>query len=324
MKIDEPTDLQHLTANGLKTYDRDMVRYRTLIESYKIKQHKYEKEATGIDTITQLIQSTVATHLQDSCCNPDDSLPQWIANLKRRVGIDDRVEKESARKRYKEALQPMRNTNHWETWLEEYDQASSHAESVRLPDLSLFDMVSLDFGDAVAQVAKNWVPGFMDNGRFEPDMNRREMIKRFRDHMTRYHPLDKKIRGSVFMTAEDQSSLAAGGASTQSRKRDASASTNSASVPKRPKRNDVKATTSRKPTAVTKSTTRNQPRCPACSYRRELQECFYVNKELAPKWFRFDENLSSFIEKRKQIDTDFQELLKEAGSSIIKTQDEDQ
>ncbi|KAG6049100.1 hypothetical protein E4U16_003851, partial [Claviceps sp. LM84 group G4] len=229
-------------SNGLNTCEREMVGYRTLLDAYKVKQHKYEKEAIGIVTIIQLIQSTVATHLQDSCCNPDDPLQQWIANLRRRVGIDDRMEKESAHKRYKTALRPMRNPNHWDTWLTEYDQASSHAESVELPDLTLFDMVSLDFGDAVAQGASNWVPGFIDNGRFEPNMDRREMMKRLRDHMTRYHPLDRKIslRSGVFVTAEDRSTLADGGASTQSRKRNVSASTNSASVPKRPKRKKKK------------------------------------------------------------------------------------
>ncbi|KAG5931442.1 hypothetical protein E4U60_006087 [Claviceps pazoutovae] len=181
-------------ANGLKTYEREMVRYRTLLDAYKVKQHKYEKEVTGIDTITQVVQSTIATHLQESCCDPDDPLQQWIANLRRCVGIDDRVEKENARKRYKAAHQPMRIPNPWDTWLTEYDQASSHAnpESVGLPDLSLFDMVSLDFGDAVAQVAKNWVPGFIDSGSFESNMDRREMLKRFRDHMTRYHPLNPR------------------------------------------------------------------------------------------------------------------------------------
>ncbi|KAG6222046.1 hypothetical protein E4U34_001610 [Claviceps purpurea] len=39
-----------------------MVRYRTLLDAYKVKQHKYEKEVTGIDAITQLVQSTVATN----------------------------------------------------------------------------------------------------------------------------------------------------------------------------------------------------------------------------------------------------------------------
>ncbi|KAG6024472.1 hypothetical protein E4U19_003685 [Claviceps sp. Clav32 group G5] len=197
-----------------------------------------------------------------SCCNPDDTLQRWITNLKRRAGIDDRVEREHARRRYKAALIPMRGPNQWNTWLTEYDQASGHAEAVGVTDLLSFDMVSLDFGDAVARVAPNWVPGFMDNGRFEPNMDRREMMKRFRDHMTRYHPLEKNSRVGVFVTADDQSSLADGGASTQSRKRDASASTDSAPVPKRPKRkNNAKATTSQKPTETTKKQS-SLVRCP--------------------------------------------------------------
>ncbi|KAG6183023.1 hypothetical protein E4U27_001535 [Claviceps purpurea] len=71
--VDEPTEVQQLTANGPKAYEREMVRYRILLDAYKVKQHKYEKEVTDIDTITQLVQSTVATHFQDSCCDPDDS-----------------------------------------------------------------------------------------------------------------------------------------------------------------------------------------------------------------------------------------------------------
>ncbi|KAG6036388.1 hypothetical protein E4U19_003304 [Claviceps sp. Clav32 group G5] len=38
--IDEPTDMRHLTANGLRTYKREMTRYKTLLETFKIKQHR--------------------------------------------------------------------------------------------------------------------------------------------------------------------------------------------------------------------------------------------------------------------------------------------
>ncbi|KAG5972849.1 hypothetical protein E4U58_006061, partial [Claviceps cyperi] len=55
-----------------------MMRYRILLDAYKIKHQIYEKEATGIDAITQMVQSTVAKHLQDSCCNPKNTLQQWI------------------------------------------------------------------------------------------------------------------------------------------------------------------------------------------------------------------------------------------------------
>ncbi|KAG6062291.1 hypothetical protein E4U33_006576 [Claviceps sp. LM78 group G4] len=95
----QSSDRLGVKFNG--TYERGMVRYRTLLDAYKVRQHKYAKEVTGIDTITQLIQSTVARHSEDSCCDPDDPLQQWIANIKRCIGIDDRVEKKSARKRYK-------------------------------------------------------------------------------------------------------------------------------------------------------------------------------------------------------------------------------
>ncbi|KAG6123263.1 hypothetical protein E4U13_008129 [Claviceps humidiphila] len=55
--IDEPTELRHLTVNGLKTYEKEMAHYRTRIESFKIKQHRYEQETKGLDILTNLIQS---------------------------------------------------------------------------------------------------------------------------------------------------------------------------------------------------------------------------------------------------------------------------
>ncbi|KAG6037611.1 hypothetical protein E4U19_001858 [Claviceps sp. Clav32 group G5] len=97
-----------------------MVRYKSLLDAYKLKQHKYEKRQL-LSTLSLNLQSTVATHLQHSCCNPDDTLQQWITNLKRRAGIDDQVEQEHASRRYKAVLIPMRGLNQWNTWLTEYD-----------------------------------------------------------------------------------------------------------------------------------------------------------------------------------------------------------
>ncbi|KAG6086759.1 hypothetical protein E4U33_000001 [Claviceps sp. LM78 group G4] len=315
--IDEPIELRHLTANGLKTYEKEMAHYRTRIESFKIKQHKYEQETKGLDILTTLIQSSIVTHLQESCCDPDESLQEWLQNLQKAVGIDSEVELEDARQRYLAALKPMRSPNQWVTWLAEYEKASLHAQAKGVPDFTHFEIIAKDFADAVNPFAKNWTPNFMDHGRKEPGMNIREMMKRYRDHMTQNHPLDsKRSRAGVFVTADDRSDPADGGASTKSRKRDASDPAASAPLPKRSK---TEKTRQKK---LAKSSNSEKKACPACNCYHKLANCFYLNKDQAPEGFRFNESLGTFIEYRKRSDPGFQKLLQESGFSTTKDESE--
>ncbi|KAG9377556.1 hypothetical protein A1F94_011959 [Pyrenophora tritici-repentis] len=187
--IGEPERLSELSSSGQKAFKEDLEYYRMSMEQYKSDRHRYEKEQSSFQHIMTLIQSSVSPHLLRTCCLPDKTLREWIANLQLTVGVDDETEKDRARERYLAALRPMRSAAQWDTWLAEYDQAATHAETYNVPELSQLSTTTKDFLAAVNKTAPIWATNFQDNGRGAVGMSRKEMMKRFREHMMINHPL---------------------------------------------------------------------------------------------------------------------------------------
>ncbi|KAI1507099.1 hypothetical protein Ptr86124_013969 [Pyrenophora tritici-repentis] len=86
------------------------------MEQYKTKYARYKTEITNLQHIMILVQSTVAVHLQRTCCPPDGSItetgsrtfePMWAFTIE--------TEREQARQRYYSALKPPRSANNWDT-----------------------------------------------------------------------------------------------------------------------------------------------------------------------------------------------------------------
>ncbi|KAK7177532.1 hypothetical protein PSPO01_16420, partial [Paraphaeosphaeria sporulosa] len=70
-------------------------------------------------------------------------------SLKLTVGVDEQFEQEHARDRYLAALKAMRSVNQWETWLAEYDQAATEAETYRVAEVTQLNAITKDFLAAV-------------------------------------------------------------------------------------------------------------------------------------------------------------------------------
>ncbi|KAI1680228.1 hypothetical protein KJE20_10868 [Pyrenophora tritici-repentis] len=91
-----PTRLSDLSSAGQRAYKDDLEIYKLKMEQYKTKD--------------------------------------WIKNLRAHVGITIETEREQARQRYYSALKPPRSANNWDTWLAEYNQAVTEAETLKVPD----------------------------------------------------------------------------------------------------------------------------------------------------------------------------------------------
>ncbi|KAF2791770.1 hypothetical protein K505DRAFT_308848 [Melanomma pulvis-pyrius CBS 109.77] len=50
----------------------------------------------------------------------------------------------------------MRSASQWDTWLAEYDQAATEAETYRVAELSQLNVITKDFLAAVNKVAPIW------------------------------------------------------------------------------------------------------------------------------------------------------------------------
>ncbi|KAG9375718.1 hypothetical protein A1F94_013667 [Pyrenophora tritici-repentis] len=155
-----PTRLSDLSSAGQRAYKDDLEIYKLKMEQYKTKYARYKTEITNLQHIMILVQSTVAVHLQRTCCPPDGSIRDWIKNLRAHVGITIETEREQARQRYYSALKPPRSANNWDTWLAEYNQAVTEAETLKVPDTTQFRSVAVDFMSAVNKIAPIWAATF--------------------------------------------------------------------------------------------------------------------------------------------------------------------
>ncbi|KAG6018792.1 hypothetical protein E4U19_007975 [Claviceps sp. Clav32 group G5] len=197
----EPTNAVHLTANGLRAYRLDVEAYNARTTKYKTDMDIYEKDRKHLGKLMQMVQSTVSMHYKDTCCNPERPLQHWIATLRVTAGDDDRYEQDLARERYHKALQPMKNPNNWEIWLARYDEAASYAEKNGVVEVSSLNAIIKDFTGAVTKVAENWTSNFLDYGRDDPQMTRKEMMRKFRVQMTNKYPNRVQMRSNTRQSA---------------------------------------------------------------------------------------------------------------------------
>ncbi|KAF9728657.1 gag protein [Paraphaeosphaeria minitans] len=276
-------------------------------------RHEFEKEQASLQHIVAFIQSTVSPHLLRTCCLPEKSLRQWIADLKLTVGVDEQIEQERARDRYLAALRPMRSASQWDTWLAEYDQAATEAETYRVAELSQLNVITKDFLAAGNKVAPIWSTNFQDNGRFAAGMSRKEMMKRFREHMMTFYPLRSGKHKAAFVS-DNASYLAEGGATTQSNDRDAShvesaPSNRNRGRPRNQRTAGKKDAKLKRPSDQGPATT-GGAKCPACGQRHSIRDCYYVNPDKAPEWWKPNETISELIDFKRTNDATFQGLIR--------------
>lgn len=318
--VETPTRQSELSAVGQKAFKEDIEYYKLRLEQYKIDTRKFEKEQSSLEQIVAFIQSTVSPHLLRTCCRPEQTQRQWITNLKQTVGVDERIEQERTRDRYLASLRPMRSVSNWDTWLAEYDEAATDAEIHQVAELSQINATTKDFLAAVNKVAPIWSTNFQENGRFAAGMSRKEMMKRFREHMMTNHPLRSGKHKAAFV-ADGASDLAEGGATTQGNDRDAShaeiAPSTNRGRPRNQRHNGKKDASSKRPSDHEPARA-GGAKCPACGRRHSVKDCYYVNPEKAPEWWKPNETMSELIDFKRKNDTTFQGLLR--GQSRLRSQ----
>jgi len=327
--VAEPTRQSELSTAGLKAFKEDLEYYKIESENYRMTLQSYEKQQTSVQQIVLFIQSTVTSHLQKTCCEVTQSHKQWISNLRSTVGVDDRFEKERARERYRNAIKPLRSTNTWEIWLAEYDQAATESEAIGNADTLQIDAVISDFIDATAKQIPIWTTTFRSITRLQQDIDRRTMMRSFREHMMAHHPI--KPRSRAAFAVSDQSFATSRPHMVTDR--DASpTSDNLLSTRKRGRlsksSNNSQPSIEQQRGASTEPQRRNNQKgkCHACGYAHLLKDCFYLYPERAPEWFTPKAYVVENIELKRQHDTEFQDLLRglrKPESKRIKRSDTD-
>jgi hypothetical protein len=288
------TRVSELSTAGIKAYKEDLEHYKLLDGYYKNNLSEYQAEAKGVQHIVTFIQSTVTPHLQRTCCQPSLSLREWITNLSNTTGADTKLESKQARARYHAALRPLTRVPAWDTWLAEYDQAATEAETYLIVDVSHITAVVEDFLQAVQKAAPVWVVIFHTK---EGQVTRKEMMKQFREHMMTTHPLRFKHKAAFVI--DEASYLADGGATTQGNERDASIAETAPSRRAKPRNQPGNNPRKR---AQEDRPSQGGAKCPACEQRHSINDCWYINTEQAPEWWKANKHVESLVEIKKKHD----------------------
>ena len=78
----------------------------------------------------------------------------------------------------------MRTTANWETWLSEYDQAATRAETLEVAEVMQTQVVVDDFLGSVSKMASTWTAGFQGPGYDKKAINRKRIIKLFCNYIS--------------------------------------------------------------------------------------------------------------------------------------------
>ena len=312
-----PTHPSELSANGLRAFKEDVEYYKIQLDSFKQAERRYIEERKNIEKIASFIQSTVSVHLQNNCLLPDQTPRDWVRSLRDTVGVDADDERDRARTRYLQALKPMRQPGSWETWLTEYDHAATEAEAKGVGEVQNLQDIMKDFVLSVAKAAPSWWAPFQETGRRDPNMNRKEMMKRFREHMVILHPRGKSSQRGAFGAGEP--TPAACGASTpDSDRRDASQSENGAPSSLnchgqnrsqgrgRPRNKRQAGSRAKSRQSAMDTAAAGGSYCPVCDLPHELKDCYYAFPENAPEWFRHNPGYLALAKYKMDHDSDLQ------------------
>lgn len=363
-----PARISDLSSSGQGAFKDDLEFYKLQMDKYKVRYAAYKTESANLQHIMALIQATVSQYLQRTCCPPDQSIKQWIANLQAEAGITQDYERKLARTRYRNALKPPRSVTSWDTWLTEYNQAITEAEVLRVPEVLQFREVAEDFYIAVEKIAPSWVASHQFQLQAQlhiqqaaqppvqqppvqqpaqlltrrPDQARRDMIRSFRQNMIISHPITRGRSQKVALVIEESSyftneACQSEGDAQQSDQRSkrknlkrskpsstgrspGSAGAISGKLSSTGARSQSPGSARATPSKLSSTGARSQTPgsagarkislCPACDMRHSLQQCFYLNPEDAPEWWKPNQAIQRSVELRLDHDLDFQSLIR--------------
>jgi hypothetical protein len=311
-----PTRVSDLSDKGQEAYKEDREDYKLRLESYRIYEKEYQDEKSKISKTVEHILTTVTPHLQLSCCAENGTLRDWITALQDTVGMDVDEERARVRERYHAALRPMRTTANWEIWLSEYDQAATRAETLEVAEVMQTQALIDDFLGSVSKVASTWTAGFQGPGYDKKAMNRKRMMKLFRDYMSLQYPPRGKLKsafaaGEASYTASGESDSNPQGDAFRGESRAPSNQHNQTRGNPRQNKRKQDGQHARSKHFPERNTARAEDICPACEQRHSIVDCYYVNTAKAPEWFKPNRGVTKLVQYKLEHDADLQQKVKE-------------
>jgi hypothetical protein len=170
-----------------------------------------------------------------------------------------------------------------------------------------------DFLKAISRVAPAWIATFTRAGSNQNKIERRQIMKLFREHISLAHPTRGKSK-SAFITAE--AAHAASGKSDLNTQRDASSILTRAPPTylnqRQSNKRKMNAPGNKPRQSQKRDTVETRDVCPACKQRHNISNYFYVHPNLeTPEWFRPNPHITKLVQYKLQHEPSLQKSVQE-------------
>jgi hypothetical protein len=173
-----------------------------------------------------------------------------------------------------------------------------------------------DFLGSVSRMASTWTAGFQGPGYNKKAMNRKKMMKLFRDYMSLQYPPRGKPKsafavGEASYAASSESDSNPQGDAFRGESRAPSNQHNQTWGNPRQNKRKQDGQHARSKHFPERNTARAEDICPACEQRHSIADCYYVNTAKAPEWFKPNRGVTKLVQYKLEHDADLQQKVKE-------------
>ncbi|KAA8644012.1 uncharacterized protein ATNIH1004_008208 [Aspergillus tanneri] len=267
---------------------------------YKSLRDDYILQQTELSKLREWMQKTISPQVYEYCCDPEDSMKEWYAKLKQRVGIDDATVKKLAREAYKKAIKPVTRPRDVLTWLNNWEEAMHKAEKARIAVAATTSDWIEDFLNAVRTLNPVWATSYeiAKSKDIESDnLTFRLVAQDFRKGLdTKLIQQSSNIAKGSFGPTFDAEE-----AKTEGTELNHAPKGQSYTQKRKQKPNNLESCNIAKKTKVA---------CKACGQMHEWKACFYLSSR-GPKGFKERAVIRRFINHLLQTDKEFAKEVEE-------------
>ncbi|KJZ67988.1 hypothetical protein HIM_12622 [Hirsutella minnesotensis 3608] len=297
-----------------------------------------KEKRTAISKLRTWVEESISDHLWTTCCKAEDTTRDWYIGLKTSVCADAVHLRSKARDRYQRAIQPLKKIpQDFEAWIKQWREAFAYAKTRDVADVARSADWLKDISKAVKDVLPGWGSSFR-NGHLtairSDTLDYKEVAASLYDEadiqnlLKRQHPrVTKGAFGPTFGPESDRDLDESQDQEKdqrkdqrKGRKRKAKKGDGNENGPSKKKRDEKGQSNGRGDSDSQRhNDDRDIENCYVCGSRRhDTNKCFYVNKSIAPQYFRGNPTIKAGIEYRLANDKAFAEEVKRR----LKSQDD--
>ena len=127
---------------------------------YENKLRAYNTQQLSIQKLTNFVNQIISPLYLENCCNLDDNIDTWYANLKKTAGISVSQELNNIWDQYHKALHFLMKIKNYKKWIIEWESTIIYVQSKNVGEALNILFWMKDLFSAIRQILLKWVNSY--------------------------------------------------------------------------------------------------------------------------------------------------------------------